>query len=153
MRTLIVLSVLQTAAIAALVVHAFGAGHPTHIEQRASGSSAPTAPSSTTTGPSFNVSEERLRAIVREELARLLQSSLPGNASAVEAPPRNLSPDAQRAEAVAQQIEAYRGAGSMTDAQMQELQTSIAQLDEAGRKQMMSKLMRALNSGEIKGRL
>jgi hypothetical protein len=41
----------------------------------------------------------------------------------------------------------------MTDAQMQELQTSIAQLDEAGRKQMMSKLMRALNSGEIKGRL
>jgi hypothetical protein len=32
-------------------------------------------------------------------------------------------------------------------------QASIAQLDDAGHKQMMSRLMRALNSGELKGRL
>jgi hypothetical protein len=36
---------------------------------------------------------------------------------------------------------------------MQELQAGIAQLDDASRKQMMSKLMRALNSGDLKGRL
>lgn len=119
MRTLIVRSVLQTAGIAALVVHAFGG----------------------------------LRAISREEFASLQPSARVNESSPAQTPPRNLSLDALRTEAVAQHIEAYRGAGSITDAQMQELQTDIAQLDQAGRKQMMSKLMRALSSGEIKGRL
>jgi len=33
------------------------------------------------------------------------------------------------------------------------LQADIAQLDAASRRQMLSKLTRALNTGEIKGRL
>jgi len=36
---------------------------------------------------------------------------------------------------------------------MTELQAEIAKLDDASRRQMMSKLVRALNSGDIKGRL
>jgi hypothetical protein len=153
MRTLTILSVLQTVGIAALVVHAFGTKQPTAPEQRPPSSSARPLSSASlapASGAASSVGEERLRAIVREELARL-QS---GNASSsVEAQPRNPSVDGQQREAVAQQIEGYRGAGTITDAQMQELQTNIAQLDEASRKQMMSKLIRALNSGEIKGRL
>jgi hypothetical protein len=43
--------------------------------------------------------------------------------------------------------------GSITDQQMQELQAGIAELDEASRKQMMSTLIRALNSGELEGRI
>jgi hypothetical protein len=156
MRTLTILSVLQTAGIAALVVHVFGTNQPAAPEQRPPNSSAQ-QPSSAGPAPSSgaasSVGEERLRAIVREELARL-QSSAQGNASSsVEAQPRNPSVDVHQREAVAQQIEAYRGAGTITDEQMQELQTNIAQLDEASRKQMMSKLIRALNSGDIKGRL
>ena len=157
MRTLIALSVLQTVGIAALVMHAYGAKHsPDDSEQRSSNPAA-AAISSASSVPisdaASNIREERLRTIVREELARL-QSSAQGNAStSLEAQPRNSSTDVHQREAVAQQIEAYRGAGAITDAQMQELQADIAQLDDASRKQMMSKLIRALNSGEIKGRL
>jgi hypothetical protein len=154
MRTLTILSVLQTVGIAVLVVHAFGPRQPAAPEQHPPNSSAaPLSPASpaSSSGAASSVGEERLRAIVREELARL-QSQ--GNASSsVESQPRNPSVDVFQRDAVAQQIEAYRGAGTITDAQMQELQTNIAQLDEASRKQMMSKLIRALNSGEIKGRL
>ena len=153
MRTLIALSVLQTVGIAALVMHAFGAKHSPDPEQRPSISSAAAispASSGPTSGAAPNVREERLRTIVREELARL-QSSAQG--TSLEAQPHNPSTDLHQREAVAQQIEAYRGAGAITDAQMQELQADIAQLDDASRKQMMSKLIRALNSGEIKGRL
>jgi hypothetical protein len=156
MRTLTILSVLQTVGIAALVVHAFGTKEPAAPEERPATSYAPplsSASSAPSSDAASSVGEERLRAIVREELARL-QSSAQGNASSsVEAQPRNPSVDVHQREAVAQQIEAYKGAGTITDAQMQELQTDIAQLDEASRKQMMSKLIRALNSGEIKGRL
>lgn len=54
---------------------------------------------------------------------------------------------------IEQRIDAYSAAGSITDSQMQELQAEIAQLDEASRRQMMSRLVRALSSGDIKGRL
>ena len=149
MRTLIILSVLQTVGIAALVVHAFAAKHSIDPEQRPLSSSI----AQPTSGAVPHVGEERLRAIIREELARL-QSTAQVNASPAAAPsPRNPAIDADRREAVAQQIEIYRGVGAITDAQMQELQVEIAQLDVTGRKEMMSKLMRALNSGEIKGRL
>jgi hypothetical protein len=155
-RTLVALSVLQTLGIAALVIHAFGAKHSPDAKLRPLSSSAravSSASSGPTSGAASNVSEERLRTIVREEFARL-QSSAQGNASSSqEAQPRNPSTDLHQREAVAQQIETYRGAGAITDAQMQELQADIAQLDDASRKQMMSKLIRALNSGEIKGRL
>jgi hypothetical protein len=156
MRTLIALGVLQTLGIAALVMHAFGAKHSPLPEQRPSMSSAAAispASSGPTSGVAPDVREERLRTIVREELARL-QSSAQGDAStSLEEQPRDPSADLHHREAIAQQIEAYRGAGAITDAQMQELQADIAQLDNVSRKQMMSKLIRALNSGEIKGRL
>jgi hypothetical protein len=156
MRMLIALSVLQTVGITALVMHAFGTKHSPDPAQRPSSSSAAAispASSGPTSGVASNVREERLRIIVREELARL-QSSAQGSASSsLEAQRRNPTTDVHQREAVAQQIETYRGAGAITDAQMQELQADIAQLDDASRKQMMSKLIRALNSGEIKGRL
>lgn len=92
---------------------------------------------------------------MREELAR--EHNRPATASdalpAVSASPRDPQADLERREAIAQQIETYRGLGTITDAQMQELQAEIAHLDAASRSQMMSRLIRALNSGDIKGRL
>ncbi len=54
---------------------------------------------------------------------------------------------------VAQQIEYYRSVGQISDAEMVSLQSEIAELDSSGRKQMMSSLIKALNAGEIKGKL
>jgi hypothetical protein len=145
MKTLITLSVLQTIGIAALAVHAFREQPHVATDVR------PTSPAAnpvSSAAPSFD--EERLRAVIREELARLEPR---GDAPPAVAPPRNPSADRQRRESIEQRIEAYSAAGSITDSQMQELQAEIAKLDEASRRQMMSKLVRALNSGDIKGRL
>ena len=97
-----------------------------------------------------------MRAIIREELTRAQsQVGAPVGAppAVTSSRPRDPAADQQRREAVAQQIEVYRATGTITDTQMQQLQADIAQLDDASRKQMMSTLMRALNSGDIKGRL
>jgi hypothetical protein len=157
MKTLITLSVLQTIGIVALVVHAFREEHPAAPGQHTSNSSAVAISPDTSSrviSAAPDVDEERLRTIIREELARLIQPATQGNAApAVATRPRNPSADARQREVVAQQIEAYAAAGAITDMQMQELQAEIAQLDDASRKQMMSKLIRALNSGDIKGRL
>ena len=146
MKTLMTLSVLQTIGIAALVVHAFRDPSQGAPDVRAA------SPPTTTVAPAApSIDEQRLRAVIREELSRLHV--------AVEAPPavtsqpRNALADRQRREVIEQRIDAYSSAGAITDAQMTELQAEIAQLDEPSRKQMMSKLVRALNSGDIKGRL
>jgi hypothetical protein len=148
MKTLMALSVLQTIGIALLVVHAFREEHHPVAD-------APLAPAamSAPAGAS-QLDEERLRAILREELAqehiRPVQEPIPTDAVRPRTPS---TAELQQRDGVAQQIEAYRAAGTITDAQMQELQADIAKLDAASRKQMLSKLTRALNTGEIKGRL
>lgn len=147
MKTLIALSVLQTIAIAALVVHEFR--EPAHVAVDVQ-PATPIAPS-TVSPAAPSVDEERLRAVIREELAQLhVQRDAPPPVAPL---PRNRPVDPQQRAVVEQQIEAYRGVGAITESQMQDLQADIAQLDDPTRKQMMSKLIRALNSGDIKGRL
>jgi hypothetical protein len=150
MKTLMTLSVLQTIGIALLVVHAFR-------EEHHSAPAAPAAQSAASLSSSdgaSRVDEERLRAILREELAQEHIRPVQEPIQPDPARPRTPSPaELQQRDVVAQQIEAYRGTGTITDAQMLELQADIAQLDAASRRQMLSKLTRALNTGEIKGRL
>jgi hypothetical protein len=150
MKTLMTLSVLQTIGIAMLVVHTFREEHrPAPVAPAAQ----PAASMSSSDGAS-RVDEERLRAILREELAQ--EHIRPAREPIRPDPARPHTPstaELQQRDVVAQQIEAYRGTGTITDAQMLELQADIAQLDAASRRQMLSKLTRALNTGEIKGRL
>jgi hypothetical protein len=157
MKTLVTLSVLQTIGIVALVVHVIREEHPAPPEQHTPNSSVAIPPdtSSRVISAAPALDEERLRSIIREELARLqIQPATQGSASPVVATrQRDPVSDARQREVVAQQIEAYAATGAITESQMQELQADIAQLDDASRKQMMSKLIRALNSGDIKGRL
>ena len=143
MKTLMTLSVLQTIGIAALVVHTFHKGAP---DVRAAN-----PPMATVSAVAPGIDEQRLRAVIREEFARgqVAIEALPAAASQ----PRNASADRQRREVVEQRIEAYSSAGAITEAQMAELQAEIAKLDESSRKEMMSRLVRALNAGDIKGRL
>lgn len=151
MKTLIALSVLQTIGIVALVVHAFREDD-SDLQEHAVHSSA--APLATVVAPAAD--DERLRTIIREELSR--EHTRPAAANEISPvaakPPRvPTTADLQQRDAIAQQIEVYRAAGTITEAQMLELQSAIAMLDDASRRQMMSRLMNALNSGDIRGRL
>jgi hypothetical protein len=146
MKTLITLSVLQTIGIAVLVVHAFR--EQPHVAPDVRPAS-PAASQVSSAAPSID--EERLRAVIREELAQLdLRRDAP---PAVAPPPRDPAVDRQRRDSIEQRIDAYTAAGSITEAQMQELQAEIARLDGPSRTQMMSRLVRALSAGDIKGRL
>lgn len=146
MKALTTLSVLQTIGIAVLVIHAFRESPQVVPDVRAA-NPLPAAISSVAPG----VDEDRLRAVIREEFARL---HVAGEATpTVASQPRDASADRQRRELIEQQIDAYSSAGAITDVEMMELQAEIAKLDEPSRRQMMSRLVRALNSGDIKGRL
>jgi hypothetical protein len=140
-----VLSAFQTIGIVVLLIHVLG-----DVREPPAAARAPNPVAITTAAPPAD--EERLRMIIREELAA--QRPVP---SAVTAPraagARDEASERLLQDRITQQIEAYRAAGSIDDAQMQELQAQIAQLDAASRKQMMSKLIRAMNAGDIKGRL
>ena len=141
---------MQTIGIAALVVHAFREEQPAP-DALASPPAAAIAP-----GAAQIVDEERLRRIVREELAQQHNRPASGHdmSAAQAAPPRAATAaDLQRRDNIAQRIEAYAAMGAISDTQMMELQTDIARLDPASRRQMMSRLVRALNSGDLKGRL
>jgi hypothetical protein len=151
MKTLMTLGVLQTIGIVALVVHAFRAEHPGPQERAANPSVASLA---TAAEPAAD--DERLRAIIREELSREHVRPAAANdiSPATPKPPRApTAADLQQRDAIAQQIEIYRAAGTISETQMLELQSAIATLDDASRTQMMGKLMKALNSGDIRGRL
>ena len=158
MKTWMILSVLQTIGLAVLIIQSFGKGPQSAPEQQAQKAGAATLSQSLRDAPNGNAllaDEKRLRKIVREELARLqTQPNMPSSASAAHRVDAGDEPaDFQQQQLIAQQIEAYRAVGSITDQQMHELQVDIAQLDEKSRREMMSRLIQALNSGELKGRL
>jgi hypothetical protein len=156
MKILITLGVLQTIGIVVLILHALNTDDhvPREQQTRIPGTAiSPTDMRAQHSSAALLADEERLRKIVREELTPLLAQRIRQAKPAAAERERNESEDRRRSELIAQQIETYRAVGSITDQQMQELQAGIAELDEASRKQMMSRLIRSLNSGELEGRL
>ncbi len=100
------------------------------------------------------IQEERLRAIIREELgAELAELSNGERAVAVSPalPPQDRMPAEQ--EQVLQQIEFFSSVGRISTSEMQKLQMDIAKLDPASRTAALQELNRALNSGRLEGRL
>jgi len=102
--------------------------------------------------------DERLRRIVREELAAQLATAAagapaPDRAAAVPPAPRDAEKDRLQRERVDRVIEHYRSVGAISEAQMAELQNDIAQLDATSRREMLRKLTRAMNAQEITGRM
>ncbi len=100
--------------------------------------------------------ENQLRQIIREELSAHLDSQ-PGPGNQEESATALSSTDTaeyqRRRELVAEQLVYFSSVGSISDTDMQKLQGEIAKLDEASQKEMLGKLTRALNSGELEGRL
>jgi len=163
MRALTAISVLQTIGILVLVTHSFRdadrEGERSSHALRGADTALSPVPARADDAMLL-ADEQRLRRVIREELARL--QSRPDTAARDVRPAlaANAGNDSARAdsanryarEAIAQQIETYRAIGSISDAQMLELQAAIAKLDEASRKQMMSRLVRTLNAGDLNGR-
>ena len=155
-KTLTGLSMVQTVLLLVLTVKLVYTG------EGQAAATAPQLPAASVTAKSDEVTsirdrgldEERLRQIVREELAaHSSRSSRQDPATAPDARPSDATGDPSQREHVEQQIDYYVGLGQISDNDMQRLQAGIVKLDIGARRQMMSKLVRALNSGELKGRL
>jgi hypothetical protein len=154
MKFLIGLGIVQTVAILALIVLIVGDREVQMQSQHVDRVPAREVHADTSASSSFD--EQRLRSIVREELAAERHSVGP---SGNNQNPAKSEPEIQTAEQrirrdrVVQTLESYKSLGTINDQQMQDLQDEIGQLDEQSRNQTMRSLMRALNTGALKGRL
>ena len=104
----------------------------------------------------YYMDDNQLRQIIREELGAQLDGRSGSNID-MDAPIASNATDnteiQYQRDLVAQQLDYHTSVGSISDTDMQKLQGEIAKLDEAGRKEMLGKLVRALNSGGLDGRL
>lgn len=96
--------------------------------------------------------ESQLRQIIQEELrAQLENLSLGGRTEpprVTETPVAAADLENQRA-VVTQQLDYYMSIGNISDREMHDLQLNIAKLDEAGRQEMLTRLVRAMNTGRV----
>lgn len=163
MRTLLALSVFQALLLALIGLRVLAVDSRTDelSEKIASISAGAPAP-----GPSRTAAfseapaqagpgADEIRQIIREEIAALSpQDGEPAPARRAEPAPRNYSSaDVQfMKEQIRQDIADYSRQGSMGEAEMADLQLKIARLPPDERKEMMSQLVRAVNSGELDAR-
>lgn len=106
--------------------------------------------------PTPEALEASLRRIVREEIAAAVQAgAIPAAQDARQVKTGSVAPrpDPQRLAVVSSQLDYFIGIGSISPSEMAVLQGGIAQLDEAGRRQMLGRLVRAINTGSLKGEL
>jgi len=160
MRVLVVLSVLQIAAIVFLASRIM-APEQGGRDRAAGADPEPTvittenaSPSPASTEVPHFADEQLLRRIVREELAAQLNLPAQPDPHAAEPPDPVVQAEQQyRRERLEQEIEHYISVGKISDIEMQMLEADIAKLDEEGQKEMLRRLVRAINAGEIEGRL
>ena len=102
------------------------------------------------------LAEHRLRQIIQEELrSHLADMELNGSQQEAQLPTGREVDGAVVAaqrDFVLEQLDYYSSIGSISSAEMAQLQMEI-KLDARGRTEMMSRLNRALNSGALKGNL
>ena len=162
MKTLTVLGLVQIAAILFLYTRLAEIDdrldQSMATEQRASLSDDSTVsrtPSSSNDAIVY-ADEDLLRQIIRDELSAHLDSRS-GPGTQVSPMPASGLVDKdeyeRRREQVAEQLSYYTSVGNISNAEMQKLQTDIARLDAASRKEMLMELNRALNSGRLEGQL
>jgi hypothetical protein len=107
-------------------------------------------------GDSRNLDETQLRRIVREELeahwttfsvmpTQVLSAAMPEAIDEAE--------NRYQMDFVAEKVGYFQSVGDISDVEMQGLLTEIAKLDKAGQQEMLGRLVRALNAGEIRGLL
>ncbi len=162
MKILTVLGLVQIAAILFLYTKLADIDHRLDQSmaagQRASVSddSTESRTLSSSNDTSVYADEDLLRQIIRDELSAQLDSrSGPGTRAGPVPASALVDKDEykRRREQVAEQLSYYTSVGNISNAEMQKLQTDIARLDPASRKEMLMELNRALNSGRLEGQL
>ncbi len=167
MRIVIILSIVQTASIVLLLVRAgqleTGIEEMAHAQTAALNTRTAVSPEATTTlvQPDPLAIEPLLRGIVREELdaamTTISATQLSPTSAAEPAPApaakQEGANDHYRLDIVSGEIDYYVSQGSISDHEMSDLQMKISGLNESGRKLMMQRLLRAMNSGGLQGRL
>ena len=100
-----------------------------------------------------SITEDRLRQIIQEELRSHMRDVDLTSAQRDTQPAAGQDVDAAelatRRAFVLGQLDYYSSVGSISSAEMAQLHRSIAKLDEVGRTEMLSRLNRALNSGQL----
>ena len=159
MKTIIALSLVQTAVLIVLlgklVLFEQDTNVAEHVEQRTLMSEPLDNPATDSTAI-YYMDDNQLRQIIREELAAQLDGRPGPDAETDAFMASNTSDPSEyqyQRELVAQQLEYHTSVGSISDTDMQKLQGEIAKLDAAGRTEMLGRLIRALNSGGLDGRL
>jgi len=104
---------------------------------------------------SGELNEAQLREIIRSEFQANISAfvSTKNQTKTTRAETRSQAQLQEQRNKVAEEIEYYISTGTISEVNMSKLQSEIARLDERGRKQMMSKLVGAINNGQLAGRL
>ena len=115
---------------------------------------APTDPAAPETGRCLD--EVEMRRVIREELATAAAATpaahgppTAGSVASTTATPA--SPE--QVELVNRRVDEYIRAGVISESEMTRLQSEIATLDPAARRAALQKIVRAMNSGALEGRL
>ena len=116
------------------------------------GVAAPTRRSRINAPPREDLMRNMIQEVIREEL-RTWRSAESASIEVVSASPSDEAEEALQRDLVAQQIEFFSSVGRISELEMHELQFEIAKLDDAQRTEALRQLTRALNSGNIEGRL
>lgn len=159
MPALVILGLLQTTILLFLLARVVPldsqAGSQTEAAEQGATEQlrATSSPSSQPTPGVGQLDENRLRQIIRQELSAQLNAHSAEIESSEEDPqgPVSEAEYQYRLEAALQDLDFYIREGEISDADMARLQGDIAGLDDEGRKQMLSLITQALNSGELKG--
>lgn len=97
-----------------------------------------------------------MRRVIREEIVAASAAKIPAQASPAPAPsdiPPAPVASADQVEFINRKVDEYVRAGFISESEMARLQSDIATLDPAARRAAMQRLVRALNSGALDGRL
>lgn len=100
--------------------------------------------------------ELQLRKIIREELAaQSMAANDPGNErnSTTASESIYTAENRNQLDLVDEKLQYFESVGRISGREMQDLQAEIAKLHNADQKRMLSRLVRTMNAGDIKGRL
>lgn len=155
MRTLLILSVIQTLCLLVLVFRSPGdPGTELQPEARTpqvtrNAENPFAAPAKTVDTGSPMVDAATLRQVVREELRRVA-----GSLESREESSRHVvqQADPHQRDRVEDRIDYYKSVGRVEPDELNDLMREMGKLDEQTRRQLMPELMRALNDREIDGR-
>ena len=101
-------------------------------------------------------SEIQLRNIIREEFEAYLvagSGSIDNEQVAMAAELNYTAENQYQLDAVAQELDYFESVGRISEMEMQNIQMDIAKLHKSDRGQMLKRLVRTMNTGDVKGHL